>query len=99
MKAKHTPGPWRITDHAESAVFVYAGDNQYLNHVARVHNTPTKATRQANARLIAAAPDMLAMLKQLRDLLQNETGLDTRIWEDTAQELLDVISQAEGDES
>lgn len=62
---KHTPGPWVMDRSLRTAI------NAGNKHVAMVnfYNSPTEATRvigdehEANARLIAASPELLAMLK------------------------------------
>lgn len=68
--SKHTPGPWTYSENAYGAVFVHGGETltssvgtEYKELVAggNNHNTLTIA----NARLIAAAPDLLAALKQI----------------------------------
>lgn len=52
--SKHTPGPWTAEPHA-----VYSG----LDEVAAIHSIGyAPDERYANARLIAAAPDMAKML-------------------------------------
>ena len=51
---KHTPGPWKVTERAK---FLKAGPA----------NLPKR--NPANARLIAAAPEMLASLYTIRDQL------------------------------
>lgn len=59
MSAKHTPGPWHrfaVYDHTEIL-------NQAGHLVAVVGSTATKADRSPNARLIAAAPDLLEALQ------------------------------------
>jgi hypothetical protein len=60
----HSPGPWNISKHAtpeHSPQFgVYAGDS--LNDLATVKGNDAAA----NARLIAAAPALLAALEALR---------------------------------
>lgn len=55
---KHTPGPWSV----------FFGDQIGTKdcHIAQVHSegrTMTAEQRAANARLLAAAPDMLAALR------------------------------------
>jgi hypothetical protein len=52
MKAKHTPGPWKIAffEYEPNEVFV-----QWPHGYAAVHGS--RAGREANARLIAVAPD------------------------------------------
>ena len=61
----HTPGPWRLVDGKSEVI---AGD---CYHVAFVKAWfPEHAKQQeANARLIAAAPEMLDVLKLARVML------------------------------
>lgn len=59
--AAHTPGPWVIQDRH----FVVAGAWPLGATICEVENNPADKISQANARLIAAAPDMLAVLKEL----------------------------------
>lgn len=54
---KHTPGPWRIGN-AGSAVFQATGI-KLVADLARLEN------HKANAQLIAAAPELLAALRDL----------------------------------
>lgn len=70
MSAKHTPGPWTVGDkNGYRANSVLAGDNA----VADVYGLPlhqhigkfTECEGLANARLIAAAPDLLEALTAL----------------------------------
>lgn len=57
----HTPGPWTVTGHSWSHSIV-ANSEQ----IARLNHTGTPANiAEANARLIAAAPDLLAALKAM----------------------------------
>ncbi len=74
MKANHTPGPWEGHRHKEQ-------DNKKAGFIviqSRYRNTANVATVipcigmkpeevESNARLIAAAPDMLSMLQMLND--------------------------------
>jgi hypothetical protein len=58
--AKHTPGPWKY--HTESHRNLVAGPDRLF--VADVWtNDRLDAERMANARLIAAAPELLAALR------------------------------------
>ena len=62
MSAKHTPGPWHRIDRT-----VYALNDQQINRfwaVVQDAHTPDDELL-ANARLIAAAPDLLAALKDM----------------------------------
>jgi hypothetical protein len=61
----HTPGPWRTTGlnvRADDALICYA-----TNHWAN-YETP-ESERQANADLIASAPDLLASLVELEGMV------------------------------
>ena len=81
--AKHTPGPWFI-EHLDWAqkghVFISAKDHGELAQVVWLmendeimgRNSPEK---EANARLIAAAPTMLEALQDCREALRR-TGHD-----------------------
>lgn len=61
MSARHTPGPWRVGD-AGSTVFGAPGSRPLM--VASItHRIVPDATQRANARLIAAAPEMLDALR------------------------------------
>jgi len=63
----HTPGPWRT--HINSLNFadgVYAGDTW----IADLDCATTGSERAANARLIAAAPEMLEALESIESAIQ-----------------------------
>ena len=69
MTFKHTPGPWRITRDLQSPASIEAagGDGGAL---AKVYLTDPKTRRrtpeyEANARLIAAAPELADALDEL----------------------------------
>lgn len=65
-KATHTPGPWSATQNAYSVWFVNGGEEhdngrvKYRDLVCGGNNHDTLT--EANARLIAAAPDLLEAL-------------------------------------
>lgn len=56
-KTEHTPGPWKATEHGE--IF---SPEPTPSHVASVNQFPNHSESEANARLIAAAPEMLEAL-------------------------------------
>jgi hypothetical protein len=70
MEAKHTPGPWE-TDRNN----VHAGQIATIHHcigndwieVWSPNWPDSEETQEANARLIAAAPDLLSALNRLLD--------------------------------
>ena len=55
----HTPGPWRVDATRQTAVRGFDG-----RHVATLE-AGSQPTRDADARLIAAAPDLLAALRRV----------------------------------
>jgi hypothetical protein len=72
--SQHTPGPWRkcggytakyTAIYSDEFGYIVRGFADYMDD--KENGEPTKApgfeTQQANARLIAAAPDLLAALK------------------------------------
>lgn len=62
MKLKHTPGPWYVKElKAPAALHVYAEEGG-MTGISIVDKKPT-ARDVANARLVAAAPELLAALK------------------------------------
>lgn len=75
MKAKHTPGPWEVAD------FISNDKTRHLavwkDEAITICLISPKETENdqdiANARLIAAAPDMLEELKRIRAELIEST--------------------------
>jgi len=66
-ESKHTPGPWvhNPTDEPQNADrHVRVDDGQWLRVIAKVKHGE-KDNARANARLIAAAPDLLEVLERL----------------------------------
>lgn len=66
MPAKHTPGPWLLAD--SDPRFVYAlGDEGYNRFWLKVSGTDPAlfAELEANARLIAAAPELLEVVRKV----------------------------------
>ena len=66
MTTKHTPGPW-ITDSKErtdTARYIMAAARPFPHTIARIDLT-NRAEDEANAALIAAAPELLEALEAL----------------------------------
>ena len=98
MRTQHTPGPWHVTgDYVRNENDGLVGEA--LNLWANV-KTPTDE-RKANARLIAAAPDLLAACRcALADM---EGSYSREDWDDdenpvalTIRELIAAIAKAGG---
>ena len=91
----HTPGPWTAADGPFGIVIsgqwgIHPGPSIRL---ADMPNDERDPETWANARLIAAAPDMLAQLKRLIYFHRTNDTPNTDPWADAA----DVIAKAEGE--
>jgi hypothetical protein len=64
MSAKHTPGPWRLNADNSTEVMTVTGFNVARAHCNGIYHIKL-AQAEANACLIAAAPDLLAALQDL----------------------------------
>ncbi len=72
----HTPGPWRLdnsAEYTEQGVFGIEQDEEQIIAAVFVDNLPI--TGPANARLIAAAPDLLAALIRLTCEAERRAGV------------------------
>lgn len=71
--AKHTPGPWSIEKVHEGPFtaighpVAWVGEPNDAYTVGRVSDDVDTQNAEANARLIAASPDLLTALKSLRE--------------------------------
>ncbi|WP_448208186.1 hypothetical protein [Azospirillum sp. sgz302134] len=76
MKTKHTPGPWWIDPKAPGGGNIQSAKGPVAD--ARFFgNTSAEAMADhANARLIAAAPELLEALKGLVEVLTTDGGLE-----------------------
>ncbi len=68
--SKFTPGKWSVGIHEKYGQYIYADDGEAIIAVIRScgytgHSEEKEAARQANAQLIAAAPEMYELLKAL----------------------------------
>lgn len=91
MSAKHTPGPWRATLVNDTGWAVGPNTADGPDYVADVHMLTTGRSDEdsaANARLIAAAPELL---DALRALVSTE-----RPWDEVHDQALRAIAKAEG---
>ena len=70
MSIKHTPGPWTVNPYCNDgaevrSLAIVARCGAALTHSASDSQSIDAAEARANARLIAAAPDLLAALERL----------------------------------
>ena len=93
---QHTPGPWVAAEEDWHGLPITAADREGMVHICMVptgFREPFEIEQQANARLIAAAPDMLAALREAERIL---SGLE--IDEDChfTADIRAAIAKAEG---
>ena len=73
--SKFTPGPWKVLEHSWSDTSIVAEGFDHgicsldINHATEDSQEADEALMAANARLIAAAPDLLAALQSAADSL------------------------------
>jgi hypothetical protein len=77
MSAEHTPGPWKVSDTDQESVVTAVGDFYWLTwgHLPHQHEK-YGIDPKADARLIAAAPDMLEALELIANTDPVDAALD-----------------------
>ena len=102
MTSQHTPGPWTFTDDPEYNCFYVDAQNGAIG-VADVVRLPVKDQGLANARLIAAAPDLLAALIDAESAMFHvladdgfATPFDQKAMKDAMQAARAVLAKARG---
>lgn len=97
MKAKHTPGPWKQSEYS-SDIQVRSGFTECALVRPIIHgDNPTgqRIEQIANARLIAAAPELLMALRFARRIIGcNDCGTD-----DVLGPIDEIIAKATGGQS
>lgn len=100
--SKHTPGPWLTEGN-----FVYALNGEGKHAVNRFHASiqggytsedtrTTIAETEANAKLIAAAPDLLAAMRFILAFYEpGQTCLDTNAWKQAEAAARAAVAKAE----
>jgi hypothetical protein len=99
MSAAHTPGPWAIlpegTPHGEIATVYNTPDGWVSIHAPTWLNIGDQQVAMANARLIAAAPDLLDALRIARDHIDMD-ALEVSHCKD-AERIRSAIAKATGE--
>lgn len=98
----HTPGPWKVTIGAKypperfitGSLEQGDGVKVRMRYVCQIQafGCEAEAVNEANARLIAVAPEMLALLKELRSYYEH---LDCDNFPATIRSLDELIAKAE----
>lgn len=101
MKDKHTPGPWRVSKNDS----IYAKD-EFIGIALSGKPWGRELPQEANARLMAASPEMKEELKECRKVLkhlifyyENMLGDRIPILESRLVNIELLLSKIEGDES
>jgi hypothetical protein len=108
MEAKHTPGPWEISSidgrtigpvaYTHTDPEVRAIEIPQMKAVAVVKERIEET--EANARLISAAPEMLAMLIELNEFMRHYNSPDASSIYDEARTwkmaLAEILAKASG---
>lgn len=96
---KHTPGPWEL-DQVSLCIYGWSEDERCIRLAdcgAADDDAISEDELEANARLIASAPELLEALKEcLKDNLYPVSRQHLRVAR--AQTLLRLIAKAEGSE-
>lgn len=108
MSKKHTPAPWTGDEHgitSKSMPDVFFGDNKqysrsYIVCQPWLYSDPQGEELKANARLIAAAPDLLesvqALLTVIDEMKSDVPGQDCE-WNDCVALARTAIAKATGE--
>jgi hypothetical protein len=88
----HTPGPWGFR--LDNDVAIITSDSWW--DFAEVQVNPDNAQGEANARLIAAAPELLAALEELYHLIDDAHDGDRVFTLELAQKAKAAIAKARG---
>ena len=101
MNTKHTPGPWTFRHYEwgnevsdDFGVFHDdgIGAGRHVADVAKIYQGERQPeVEQANARLIAAAPELLASLHALLDIIHDDL---THSWQEDHREALEAAKNA-----
>ncbi len=103
MKAQHTPGPWEAIEHIAinnvKGYRVFAGDDEITvcRNAAGGLGSVVQLPAEANARLIAAAPDLLEALEIVVSM-EYDRDEESRNFEDERLEYFQqLITKATGE--
>jgi len=95
---EHSPGPWKIEDRSSWAsggpgddAHVVDKDDGMVVHIPRGGPAGNDPAAQANARLIVAAPEMLAVLRAVRASISDSLVCNWQPGDDFHESLSDAL--------
>jgi hypothetical protein len=100
MDTKHTPGPWFYTGKHNDCEVRYVGTNRedrYHEEVATLYHGEGEE-QIANARLIAAAPELLGALQDAFSMIDGTLLIDT-FGSEWFEEASEAIAKATGEQA
>ena len=94
----HTPGPWKCVEEGEANQWALLSDTPNHWLISFLFNGDTMSAKQAaNARLIAAAPELLAACEAMQEYI-------AQLWSDAPEDApafmfdaMDIIKKAKGE--
>ncbi|MEY4720032.1 MAG: hypothetical protein RL563_2650 [Pseudomonadota bacterium] len=103
--SKHTPGPWLVWNYDNDPRHVYVGPQAGGLCVAGVvacnphgiYTAETEVQGMANARLIAAAPELLNALREMEEFFRGEEHLDPATEEMFSRARAAIVKATGGD--
>ena len=104
MNNRHTPGPWAVKGKAPGPVVYAEGRREHICVVQHDLDQPyqmakeTYAQAEADARVIAAAPDMLAACEEVAEIIHHRAGTGDPDLHRANEILRAAIAKAKGDE-
>lgn len=97
--AKHTPGPWTVANmdgRVFPRVYLPRGDGRGESYIVINEGRANMEECQANARLIAAAPDLLEAAKEALHTLDVQARAQSEVWASAVRKpLRDAIAKAQ----
>lgn len=96
--SEHTPKPWRYIFEGGTVAFIVEADGTAICKVSTIANSTAHSRLIANARLIAAAPDLLAALRDIANYnSQTHSGSAAQILDENARIARVAIEAATGE--
>ena len=95
---KHTKEKWVAHQIEETGEFAIFSLNTFIAQTENpmINEEPTKSEKQANANLIASAPEMLSLLKRFLEAPAYKEARDNTKWM-LLEEMKAVTTKAEGE--
>ena len=95
---KHTKEKWVAHQIEKTGEFAIFSLNTFIAQTENpmINEEPTKSEKQANANLIASAPEMLSLLKRFLEAPGYKEGRDNTKWM-LLEEMKAITTKAEGE--